>query len=61
MLSHYYARNYVRSKKECEEMIKIDLDLFMACCFIWAYFRDCRRTNELGIKISWLEEKLRWH
>ena len=42
-----------------EEMIKIDLDLFMLYCFIWVYFRDCRRTNELGTKISWLEEKLR--
>ena len=39
---------------------KIDLlDLFMLCWFIWAYCRDCIRTNELGTKVSWLEEKLR--
>ena len=48
MLSRYYTRNYVRSKKEGEEMIKIRF--FMLCWFMWAYFRDYRRKTKLEQK-----------
>ena len=34
---------------------------FIVCWFIWVYFGDCGRKNEIGTRISWVEEKLRWH
>ena len=46
---------------QLEQEIKRCQKSIWLCCvaFIWAYCRDCRRTNELGTKVSWLEEKLR--